>query len=613
MHDPSPTHRVCPPETPGQMTDRETARVFHAWAKRVSDSRQDWMKLRAMVRGEFWQSRPMDADDDQFPVKVEVNLVKVWLNSFVANLFHRHARAAPRADPLVTDGVEKLRSEHMEAVRLACNRFLQRVDVEEQSESAYELALLYPGAAFKRIGRPGGGRPENRVELHSLPPWEVGWDCDATHSDMGFAFHAQFLDAAHVEQSIAGQPLPKEDYPRVTRYDDLLARTHQSGEHDRQADDLQVVEFYDLTGKGELRFYVVSPQEGGGSPRLTCIKRAPIPEKDWQGRPLSPVQPVVMGHEPGRPLDPVSSAVDQYRLNEEKNFLLTAIVNAARRRLTSVIAYLKGKGVTKETIDAIIRGGDMVFAPVDDDDVEDIRRLFTVVEMPEIKADVHRMLQYLDQARQDTSAMADQTRGKQGDYLSATESQALVTYSEQNALPLRAEMARSLGRVARWYLCFLRDQVKDAVVYRSGLDTVKLTPDVLAVEWHVEVVDTSSTPLERAKDQQNMVVALPLLERLAPFLGGMTPDGVSDPVATAFARATYDHLVALFDLPTEMTLDALMREAQVIKKQLEAEQRKREAEEPPPEEPPPPAPQMTPEEAAMVQLAAEQGGVNAGA
>lgn len=497
-------------------------------------------------------------------VAIQLNLLRPLITSFVAPLGYQGLHFSVKPDQLVTvkESAED-RQTKAAATKALLERWFSVQELVDAAERLFIMGLLYEGGVALRVGItaakdvPEGVHVLDRTWAEALPPWECVWDRRArSRRTMRYIGHWRAVPA-HSLKDI-------DDSEKIA-LPDVVADGPDRVPNPRQELDegyVYIFELWDLTVPGgRYAIYKVKDTNGGKEivePVLEpIIKPGKCPELRPDGTPLIPIIPFIPEPAAERALDSYSPISAAYELGAELNRAMSVIADAFRRDAARILLYLKDK-VDSKTLAAIERSPDMALVAVDSDTLDG---LFKFLESEPISTTILEYINQLFAGMDRTQLTADMTRGKAGNYLSATEAGALVEYSETTVGRIRKRMDVTLADAAQAVLYALRVELEDgdskSIPFLVDGDEVKLDVKTLGRRWDIQVIDTAATPAQKAQKLADFKIVLPDLERLAEILSN--PELVDTPL-WRLAKAAYTEISGLLGLGGEFAIDNIMPE-----------------------------------------------------
>jgi hypothetical protein len=541
--------------------------------KRMRRDREEMDWHRAAHDGEFWAkdnkwNKALPDLKDKLPVKVEVNLVKPWLQRLKAALFYRN----PRCEAILPAVIgprsrQKVDTKKQQGVAAALDEWLGKKDSTQAVVlHAFDMGWMYKGCALKLAfdaDRPKGS-PLDRIRMRAIPRWEAMWDERATVlADMRYLGHIRYVpieDALELLEGLAEDTATRSLPDFVAEQRSAMSQDDEDG---RDTAYVRILEFYDFVG-GQQRWFLVGEGDDGC---LTEFPSQDIPYTWADGSPAAPIFPVVLEHTPEFPFKAVSPCKAIYENGAERSLLLTVVANAFRRDSARIIFWLKGHGLDDTTIKKIQNAFDTENIELDID-AGMLDKIYKVFDAPDLAKSIDKYAVMLDLARQDQTTQSDLAQGRQGKYLSATESQILAAGDEQAATEPQARMSACLSRAAELVLRMIAEEAKGGgMQVRVGTEVVRLQRADLGEAWNINIVDSSSTPMKQAQKQGQFVAIHEKLLALAtlasepppPAPGAPAPPPVP-PAVRALAAAMLDYAGDLWDLPENMRWSVLSQE-----------------------------------------------------
>tara|TARA_Y100000593_G_scaffold92307_1_gene183473 strand:- start:471 stop:2300 length:1830 start_codon:yes stop_codon:yes gene_type:complete len=546
--------------------DEEVENILDSHDKMVAESRYVWRRHRAAYEDKFWEEydlggASMMSRENMSPIRVQINLIKPWVSSYVSSLFYKGVRTIVRPDDVVRK--KEITVDDARSVQALGDRFLSNTKAESLAEQAYQMGLLYGESAFKM----GKHEPSNHIKdqdpmdlvwLSVIPPWEAVWDRRSTQDDMRYTGHTFFMP---YEQAAKIYNIPPEIHAGP-KPDVVMHGLNHDPQKSRQDENyIRVLEFYDFTaihnvGKketlGEYRVYLISTESKGQ--KIHKVFEGPMPYTKASGEPQAPIIPIILENTPEFPLKGVPPVATMYELNAERNLVATFLANAFRRDIARVLLFRKDE-VDDDVLSAIESGQDMVLAGLE---AETLEGTFKYLEQQGVSSTLFEYAQLLDKSRQEASGTADFTRGTAGEYLTATEVMRLNDYTETTIGRIRKRMDKALSSLVTLYVRVLiesmRSMKRDSVKLKVSGEDYEFKRESLDGRYEVTLVDTANTPVaEQQRRQEFELVQGKLLELIQ--VATEAPGAVS-----VMAKRQIEYLVTLYDLPDDMGWNVISKE-----------------------------------------------------
>lgn len=507
---------------------------------------------------------------DTYPI--EMNLERPWVTSILSSLYYRGIKVVVSPDEVPTKGEStEDRNKRTQAIRHLLNRFFAQPGFIDSSERMLTMSMMYRGGmAYQMHLLPEDERLAKAsaldiVTIDALPPWECMWDRRTRKATE--TRYRGYLYPMPVEDVAAQWGMPDEIEPIVLP--DVVAEGYRLRTSQKHEDNsyVYVLEFEDFTATKEvdgervagMKSVFVIDRMGPASPTMHRVAHGPMPFSWHDGSPASQLVPYIAEPLAEFPLDSVAPAETVRQLNAELNRTLSVIAGAFRRDSARVVLALKKAGVDEETLNKIMNARDLEFIEVEGSGP--LSAMFEVLDWGQISDTLIKYRDMLMDGVDRTQLTADISRGKAGEYLSATEAAALVNYTETTIGRLKKRSDTVIGRLGQLYLRQLREAMdatdEKTVSISVGEDVYDITEADLGRRWKIQVIDTASTPTAAAEKLAEFQAALPVLMEMALASEPPTPDGAPGPAAQAFAAEAFDFLVELLDLPPQFALEAL--------------------------------------------------------
>lgn len=552
-----------------KLKDTDIADIVGFELGRHAEFRPWWRRYRSAMQTEFWSNnlwsevRNLDTTEDGLPFKVEVNRIQPFISSQVSNLFYRMPRTSVQT-PAVLDprgaGRPKDTSGWPDLVSTYLDEWLSWSRAQTKSTKAYELALLDGWCAIKQgYSRARKGSPLQRMWVSIVPAWECIWDRTAEEPEgQAYRGHLRWERVDRAAQIVGVSPdeiekLVRPEYARPYLDDAEIQREEKAPKSH-----VRLLEFYDLREKQQM-FYIVDGDISRTPEGLRVIPvgdATPMPYSLSNDDPAPPLTPVVLAALPDQPLNGIPAVARVYRLNAEQNLMLTVLANAVRRDAGR--AVLHDSRVSDSMLDELRKGRDLAFIKVDGE-TGNLANLFHALQVQPTSTTIDKMLAALDQAWSATQGTSDLQQGKQGKYLSATESSILAGYGEAASSDLQQRMANAVGAAGELQLRMIGEHAPNGVDVKIGDEWVTLTKEIAHQPWAVGIVDAAATPIKDQRKRDAFVGIQPVLLELTKVAAG-APGEDGQPANPALQRAAklqLNYMVQLFGLPDEMSWDAI--------------------------------------------------------
>jgi hypothetical protein len=532
----------------------------------------------------------------------EVNLVRPWVISFLSSLYYDGIRVVVEADEIPADSDEEAEALRVSAIRNLLNRFAASSEIEDASERLYSMGLTYPGGcAFKLALVPPDERLKepkaiDLIRVEAVPPWECIWDRRVrTIRDQRYCGHLRPVEVHRARREYSGIPEEAETHPLpdVVQNGFNAVREQFKDEHYvwiLDLDDYTATEEIEGARLAGSRSTYLVDEMGSGKPKLTRLKKGPTPYSWPDGSPMTELFAFISEPVLERPMDSLAPAATVYELNAELN-RAQSIVAGQFRRDASRIVFLPDTA-DEEFQQKVSQARDWEIIKVPPGTLPS-----NVAHMLESGQISSTLREYVDMVRDgiDRSQItADTTRGKAGEYLSATEAGALVDFTESTLGRFRKRSDLVISTLFQGYLRMLSAAMEEtgekSIPIKVEGEVYNVTQDDLARRWSVAVVDTASTPRARGQKLADFQAALPTMMELSMAMD--PPDqqtGAPSQAQQNLAKTSMEYLSTLLNLPPQFDPDVLLNAV-------------------PPRPPPiPPEPEPTPPPAATPS-AAGQGG-----
>ena len=549
------------------------ARAVHDHEEYVSRNRPDWMDYRSAYIDKYWHHRhPTQRRggrrNPNDPVRIQINLVRPWVNSFVASLFYKGIKTNVRPDDVIRGEEETNPIADGQRIGKLLDRWLSSQHAEMLAQQGFTMGLMYPESAYKLGIDETKEHPVDQVTLEIMPPWECVWDRKSRNKEqMRFIGRLHHLSKEAIERLYGVTPakLMPGSRPDVVKDGLTLGVATVAGDTHSDESYVKVLEFYDFTAvhiiegektMGEMRVYLLdqNPESKKIEENLWEVLKAPMPYMRADGGPMAPIIPIVLANVPEYPLMGLSPVATIYEINSEINLAHTMMAQAFRRDLGRVLLYLKDRGMSKEVLDAIQSGQDFVLAGVDGETLEGMTKW---LEQQPVHPSLLTYLNMLDQSQDKTNTTAPFTRGQPLRYASATEVDTLNDYTETALGEVRKRSDKIIGELCEMYLRVLESAMGDTktakLTIRDLDEPYELKRSLFDMKWFISLSDRQATPLSEQQRRAEFGIAAPQLIQLAQVAEQGGPIG-------KLAILQMKELIVLYDLPKEMEWESLVSE-----------------------------------------------------
>lgn len=537
----------------------------------VSRSRERWRKFRSAYEDRFWdRHQAMWRQRFRSDLYMEVNLIRPWVDSYVASLFYKGIRTSVRPDDVKVDHYRRETSRSTDATSALLDRFLATRHASELTEQAFTMGMLYPESAFKVGIDPVEESPLEALFMEIMPPWECVWDRQArSKRSLRYIGHIYYDSVTNVTERFG---ISEKKLNPVAKPDVVEDGLHATTGVRRQEAYVRLLEFYDYTAthtidgvktSGEFRVYLV---DDGKQMKTRELFKGPMPFTKYNGQPLAPIVPIVLVNVPEYPLEGIAPVGTLYELNAELNMAHTFMARAFRRDISRVLLYLKDRGLDDEAIEQIMAGDDWAMAGVE---AETLDGMMKWVEQQPVSSTLFQYMEMLKSGREETQGTAPFSRGTPLQYATATEVVRLNDYTETTLGRLRKRMDAVLIDVCAVYLRVLHAAMSDAdtdeIYVNSGnkVHTLRLTD--LDQRWDITMADMASTPVAEQQRRIQFQTVQPMLIQLAQMAD---QPGMTGSMAKAQLRYAKD----LFELPEDFIYEQLQMDAESPTEEQQAQE-----------------------------------------
>ena len=524
----------------------------------VANNRSKWLNYRNAYEDNFWNDAYISTWNGagvdfraNYPLRVEVNHVRRWLESFIDGLYHKDMHSVVRPDP--SDIPEHVPHEASEIIQTVVDGWLNDKAVSQLVERLFLMCLIYPEGAIKLGHKSKGASPVADIWVDVMPAWECVWDRKARSiEDLRYVGHLYPITKKKFKERF---PDYKEEIETKKRADVLLGEDPKAMVQDADDSYIEILEFYDLEGKykdeetdgefdGELRVFIVD-NEG-----VKHVKSEAMPFTNIDETALASIVPSVLLSKPEYPLCGIPSVKTVYQRNEEINWSRTFMANGVRADAARKTIARKG-ALDKDAKAALHSGNDRELVEVEAESLENVLK---EVELPQIAQSLREYFVLLEQDREATDGLNPTARGQALNYASAQEAQNLQSYTDTLFGRRRKKMDHTLVMAMKLYLRVLAfsmdDQGLTALPVMMGDKMMLLERDWLDINWQFSIADQASTPMMEQQKRVEFIQVQPVMMALAEQLdmGGMV---------AAMAEAQLKYIADIFALPPEFEINML--------------------------------------------------------
>ena len=449
--------------------------------------RPDMRKYRAAYENKFWDNDYYLRQEDEAQINIQVPLAHEFIESYIAALFSKNPAVVLKPGLQGQGNIEKATA--------VANDFLLRA--RDAIERCSRLALIYPHAYLKMIPIEDKALYRRVVPI-AVEPWNIIVDRDAhSQETQRYIGHFYYMPVHEARQKFNKklEGSNKEDYFENTMREDQ----HSVYEY------IQVLEFYDLENDS-MCFY--SPHYKGGEKLLEKV--SPIPFRDLEDRPTTPLVPFYFSRLPDYPLigyGVMERIYDQcFEINIIRSFQAGAVRKASRQ-------YIVKKGaIDEESMARIASGVDGLFVEVETDDMDAIIRPVPHQQLP---TEVQMYANQVMADREHGGVTASFTRGE-ATKATATEIAALAAYtSSELGRMARSRDAAIEGMITRFLpmMSLFLDQSKPEAILVDGVPQV-IKPSDLMGDFLVYASDMATTPMSEQMAKTQLLENVPTLIQL---------------------------------------------------------------------------------------------------
>tara|TARA_Y100001973_G_C5208218_1_gene343283 strand:- start:1477 stop:3081 length:1605 start_codon:yes stop_codon:yes gene_type:complete len=452
-----------------------------AWDK----LREEMTRYRAAYENKFWDNQFSLRAQDEAQINIQVALGHEFIESYIASLFSKHPAV------VLKPGLQgKGNVEYSEAV---VNDFLMRA--QETIERCSRLALIYPHAYMKLIPVEDKVLYRRMVPI-AIEPWNVLVDEDAQSQDLQRYIGHWYTMTTEEAKDKFGKKMEGEG--KIDYFKHNLPDLEDKSVFEY----VQILEFYDLVND-QLLFY--SPQYKAGEKFVEKV--SPIPFRDFEDRPITPLIPFYFSRLPDQPLmgyGVMQRIYDQcYEMNIIRSYQASAVRKASRQ-------YIVKKGaIDEESMAKVTSGIDGLFVEVETDDMDSIIRPVPHVALP------HELQLYAQQIMDDRErggVTASFTRGE-STRATATEIAALAAYTSSELGRMARARDGAIEGLAKTFLpmmaMFIDQNAPEAVLINDK--AVLLKAGDLMGDFVTYASDMATTPMSEQMAKQQLLENVPTL------------------------------------------------------------------------------------------------------
>ena len=479
----------------------QTAEMYH---REYWDSQKVNMKLFDDAYNHRWWSDQQTSKDS---IRVEINEVHSHIQTLIASIF---AKA-----PAVTIEGDKAKEGNKNLAGEVSNRFLY--DSFEEIQNGSRMALLYTNSFFKLA--PCGYETESvldSISIRPVVPWEVLVDFDAIKwEDQRFVGHTYYMPVMLAKARWGMKqfkPVPKENF--------LGAETNYKKDVKMPEEFLyiKIIEFYDLLND-ELIFYTENWKEG---PHILESMRIPVRTHD--DKPLPAIAPIYFDSEPDAPLKGLSSIVNIYEFEREKNIVRTSWANAVRR---DVRQYLYREGdLDDDALNKIKENIESSFIPVAGSGP--LSSVVHPLPIAPLTSNHDRYLQQIEQDLQKVSILAPFSHGESSKGATATEIRALYAYSASEVGRLARARDAAIEKIAEIYVRMVSALVEEKEINKEPNESIVVSGKPMFIskkglegKFKFAALDQATTPVAEELKREQFMNLIPIVIQL-----GITPDQI---------------------------------------------------------------------------------------
>jgi hypothetical protein len=545
-----------------------TARIIEEQRQYVDTHRGTWLNHRDSFMDNFWRESGENAGTyeqvsslDAIPL-FAINRMKSWIVSYTASLFYRGFSAELGSDDVygLTDPVAPLGK----LVKRVLDRFYNTIPFARMTEAAFTACLLYPHGAFYLKHDPRERRPVDQLVAEFMPPWECVWD----------RFASSVEEARYLGRSWA---VSMEDAEQVFGVDHELVEKHLIIKPDvlrhgmanatyRIGADCSYVRLLDL--------YYPRKKNADGSFGRRClyvldsnlsvvavVREEAVAWRDGDGRPVIPIEPIVLTSVPEHPLWGVPNAATIYALERENNayaaWLAQAMKMEALRKL-----FLDRSLLTDEGAENIVNPSDHAVVDVKPGALSNgPGRIASFMQSAPAPTNGLALRQFIESMFEAVSGTAPVSRGQPTQYIPATESANLAAYSETTLGMIRSKMDRAVAGLGQRYLHALAHVMAlggaNHLPVRIKDDIEELPAAQLVLRWTIRIVDGANTPAKTEGQKRDSLQLMPLLMQIAIAATNLQ----APPETKAAMKAIWEDVVDRFGLTETLSWKTIAADA----------------------------------------------------
>jgi len=401
--------------------------------------------------------------------EIEVNRLWKEVSTYKAALYPRANRVVCSPDPMERGDAN--------VATVALNAWWSKKDTHRRMLSAVEMALIFPGCAFKIGYDPGRGTPIERVWMRVLPPWEVVLDRNATDlADERYRGHLYDAPIPEIEERFPRLAGKLKGHRRRDFIDSTenasTAPSNETNNPDGQpqgvlGDDqfVRVFEFLNLKDTvvgpggdvyiGRLEVYILDQSE---EVSRGPVYVGPLPFATADGRHLPNIEPLLFANEPGFPFRGVAPIARLLAQQVELNRLRTSMAEMVRRDQRKLL--LREGALEQDEIDKLMDGIDMNAALVKDPTTP-LADIYHMIPTVPVSADYKT---YMALVEQDFTRVAGSSPAARGEITKATafETQQVQLYTESDLGFHGLLLADCSTRLSNVVLAAMRGAMQDS-------------------------------------------------------------------------------------------------------------------------------------------------------
>ena len=520
---------------------------------RLSPRMRHFQSYRDAYRSRFWESRNranaagryQDKSEDG-TIKVEVNRAYGFIEGYVGSLFNDRVSVTLKPDPTGRGNAS--------LAEIALNNHLRAKVASKRYTAGIRQSLIYDGAGTKHGRDVKVKGALNQCWMRVIPWWELVLDYDVSDiADQRFIGHVYWMPLATAKKKYPGVEMSGSIRPDAlaTRRDRGTPRKPRGKTDPIQGEAIndqfvRVLEFYNLVDDyhpGEANLLTGAPRADAWEPacdpetglaipplrgryevylpdqaRKGPIRVYPMPIDDANGRPKAPIAVLTSTTDPEYPYHGLSAMERVYDQIREMNLSRTFKANAVKRNARQVVC--EENAFTTDAKELYRQGADgaMLTFTQNAEHTRTANNVVAPLRLGEIPADNYRYDEEIERDLAQGTLQAPFTRGSPVNDISATQTNVLNQYSQNEVGQLGLARDLWIAEGCAIYLRVLRQAIRSQadksikIVHRRK--TYTLTADDLDGDFEILVKPGPTTPMAQDKDRQTFMAIMPALVKL---------------------------------------------------------------------------------------------------